>query len=707
MPIKVSVVVPVRNPGRHIDRCVRSLREQRLGDAEWEAIFVDDGSDDGTQDLLERLAAQDDHLRLVRLPQAGAGEDPAAPRPDWPGAARNAGIEAARGEYVQLLDATDTLGPGALPALYELARRGDADVVLGKMASDYRGVPHAVFAATRERCSLSDAPLVDSLTPHKLFRTRFLLEHGLRFDENRRYLRDQLFMMRCYFAARSVAILGHRICYISPRTRAHPSARPQVTDTASYAAALRDVFDLLESGSEPGEFRDSLIRRFYRVEMLGFLDDETLVHGGPGAGTELFARLHQLSLDRISKEVHEGLPALLRARSALLRADRYDGLVELARRCEQITARTWLEEAGWRKGRLHLRLRAELAYERSGPALGLVRRGGSYFCEDALVDGLVETAEAEVTRELAGLRVEVGARDRDTGGEWPVPADLEMRLDEGERDETGVRCAMSFTGTATLDPQRLAGRGPLPRGTWDLWVRLNMLGVNRRTRLGARRAPEVDDRLPPAILGKPAQVIVPYYTRPHSNLSLDVDRRSKSLGDALTGRPVRPEPGNGQRIELGLDAISSPGTASAPVALLLYSRGAKGVAGQPGAAVLPARLETAGWTARLVADVGRGPFGPVARLAAGRWRLTARLDPAGPETGAGSELILGTAEVDQRGRLFVDGAPLVGPASELTRRLTRAAIARPRVRRLGVRVVDRLPDPWRLWVRDVVRLARR
>jgi poly(ribitol-phosphate) beta-N-acetylglucosaminyltransferase len=85
--VKVSVVVPVYNPGANIDDLLRSLAAQSLPADEYEAIFVDDGSTDGTGARLDALAAEQPNVRVEHIPNSG-----------WPGRPRNVGTDLARGD---------------------------------------------------------------------------------------------------------------------------------------------------------------------------------------------------------------------------------------------------------------------------------------------------------------------------------------------------------------------------------------------------------------------------------------------------------------------------------------------------------------------------------------------------------------------------------------------------------------------------------
>lgn len=172
MPVKVSVIVPVYNPGPYIEDCLASLLRQSLPPDEYEVIFVDDGSTDATPALLDAAAAEDSRIRVVHQENSG-----------WAGKPRNVGIDVSRGEYVMFVDNDDHLGDEALERMYAYGVANDADVVVGKMAGKGRGVPVELFRVNRPHATVDNAPLIDSLTPHKMLRRDFLDRTGLRFPE--------------------------------------------------------------------------------------------------------------------------------------------------------------------------------------------------------------------------------------------------------------------------------------------------------------------------------------------------------------------------------------------------------------------------------------------------------------------------------------------------------------------------------------------
>jgi glycosyltransferase involved in cell wall biosynthesis len=95
---KVSVIVPVWNPGSGISRCIGSLRNQTLDDIEM--IFVDDCGTDGAMDVVRAAEKEDPRIRIMENSK-NIG----------PGISRNKGIEVARGDYLSFIDADDYVNP--------------------------------------------------------------------------------------------------------------------------------------------------------------------------------------------------------------------------------------------------------------------------------------------------------------------------------------------------------------------------------------------------------------------------------------------------------------------------------------------------------------------------------------------------------------------------------------------------------------------
>lgn len=686
--VKVSVVIPVYNPGRYIDPCIESLLGQTLPAGEFEVLFIDDGSTDETPQRLDDLVARHPHFRVIHIPNSG-----------WPGKPRNIGVAEARGEYVQFLDQDDRLGTDALRRLYEMGHRNGSDIVIGKVASNFRGVPHGVFRTDREKCDLRTAPLYDSLTPHKMFRTEFLREHRIAYPEGKRRLEDQLYMMKAYFPAEVVSILGSYTCYHYSKRDDGKNAGSAKLVPAGYYDNLREVLDVVVANTQPGAFRDQVLRRFYRVEMLGRLSEPAVLTYEPGHLREMVDAVRSLALDFMGDSVHDGMGPLLRLRSTLLRDNDVDALLSVARLASTIKGDVLLEDLAWAAAgdRLEVRLSARLVLGERHDPLKLVRRDGRLYIHPDVTDGFLPSGTlVDVTDDLGGFKAELSLRDREKAVEWLCPAKLATRVEV--LDEEEGTCQVVLHGTGRLARQSgHKGYGGLRRGFWDVWVSVRGLGLVRKVRLGHDRAEHIEDRPMPGLPSSPPRPVIPYFTNPHGNLTLDVARRGKTLGPHLEGRPVLRMPG--RTPQLRLDVVTTSATTPVPVELVL-SKPAGGTDAPDDAEASVVHS----WHTTLRPAQGRAHLTVPRRIEgapAGNWRLGVRLD--GDRAGA---LSLCAVDVDDGGRVALDGS-LPVPAPALLRRITsqrRRAALRRAARATAGPVFRRLPPAWRKRLR---RLAAR
>ncbi|MBQ8453040.1 MAG: glycosyltransferase family 2 protein [Prevotella sp.] len=117
--MKLSVIIPVYNVRRFIGRCVLSLLSQELSETEY--IFVDDGSTDGSIEVVEKMVEANHVQEKVKIIRHDRNRGLPS--------ARNTGLAAATGEYVFHCDSDDYLALSALKAMYEAAKAADADIV--------------------------------------------------------------------------------------------------------------------------------------------------------------------------------------------------------------------------------------------------------------------------------------------------------------------------------------------------------------------------------------------------------------------------------------------------------------------------------------------------------------------------------------------------------------------------------------------------
>ena len=203
--MKVSVIVPVYNGEAFLPECIATLRAQTLG--EIELIFVDDASTDGSLPLLRAAQAEDARVRVIAFAENRGVS-----------AARNAGLDAATGEYVGFCDADDWVEPGMFERLLAAAEEADADAafcrVIKERETGAQNVPlgfdtgarfdgaairDTLIPAMLARETDSDELPLSGYTPRNLFARRAVGD--IRFRPDIRYAEDLLFicevMLRC------------------------------------------------------------------------------------------------------------------------------------------------------------------------------------------------------------------------------------------------------------------------------------------------------------------------------------------------------------------------------------------------------------------------------------------------------------------------------------------------------------------------------
>jgi glycosyltransferase involved in cell wall biosynthesis len=183
-PVRVSVVIPTYNRRDVIVTAIGSALAQDVPGIE--VLVVDDGSTDGTAAELSREHAAEPRVRVIRRPNGG------------PPAARNTGIDHARGEYLALLDSDDVWLPGYLASQLELLSASGADLVIANGAmQDQDGAwvhlfEHPLFVLPDSTAAMCKGTwMLPSCTVMRLEVAR-----TLRFDEAFRMCDDTEFMFR-------------------------------------------------------------------------------------------------------------------------------------------------------------------------------------------------------------------------------------------------------------------------------------------------------------------------------------------------------------------------------------------------------------------------------------------------------------------------------------------------------------------------------
>ena len=282
--MKVSVIIPCYRAEATLRRAVASALEGAPADLQ--LLLVEDGSPDGTGALCDQLASGDARITALHRPNGGAG------------AARNTGLEAARGDWVLFLDADDELLPGLWTALDALPVTDEEMILFGlQRASTGESVTVAPLAegrydglaALEPRLSalLFDTGLLAAPYP-KLFRRSAI--GALRFDETLKINEDVLFNI--LFLQKTTAIYCLRGVYYKQNDVGSGSlSRSLRGDLLDAEAVTRPALEVLlrQNGLDPAPY-------LYTSRVRACLNQYGLLTGcrgslSFGARRALFARI--------------------------------------------------------------------------------------------------------------------------------------------------------------------------------------------------------------------------------------------------------------------------------------------------------------------------------------------------------------------------------------------------------------------------------
>ena len=173
----VSIIIPVYNAGPWLGRCLDSVIAQTFRD--FECICIDDGSVDDSARILAQFAERDPRIRMIRFPE-NRGVC----------AARNAGMDSARGDYVYFMDSDDWIDPDYIEALVRHALETGLDIVsnahfIYEYDDPSKSKPAEIDVVLPDKDAYYDPHVIQrGMFPViwlRLYKRSFLIENGVRF----------------------------------------------------------------------------------------------------------------------------------------------------------------------------------------------------------------------------------------------------------------------------------------------------------------------------------------------------------------------------------------------------------------------------------------------------------------------------------------------------------------------------------------------
>lgn len=205
----VTIIIPIYNAERFIERCVNSCLEQEY--THIEILLMDDGSKDNSGAICDEFARSDPRVRVIHKENSGVSDT------------RNLGIMEARGEYIQFMDSDDWITRDATKLLVTNAIQHECDMVIAdfyrvvgekksaKGAIDDEGkITRNEFA---ELMMENPADFYYGVLWNKLYKTKIIRDHQLRMDPNIHWCEDFLFNMEYLQYVENIYVLQSPIYY--------------------------------------------------------------------------------------------------------------------------------------------------------------------------------------------------------------------------------------------------------------------------------------------------------------------------------------------------------------------------------------------------------------------------------------------------------------------------------------------------------------
>jgi glycosyltransferase involved in cell wall biosynthesis len=205
----ISIIVPVYNAEKHIERCISSLISQKYPN--YEVILVNDGSTDNSGGICDDFQNENKNIKVIHTENGGVSK------------ARNVGIENARGDYIQFVDSDDFISDDYTSRMVEIILDKNVDLVIG-------GINHVSFENnkinilreikskkeglyTKENLSLIFNDLINvsyiNYCYSKLISRKLLIDNNIKFDINISLGEDTLFVLDTIRASKNIYISNY------------------------------------------------------------------------------------------------------------------------------------------------------------------------------------------------------------------------------------------------------------------------------------------------------------------------------------------------------------------------------------------------------------------------------------------------------------------------------------------------------------------
>lgn len=236
----LSVIIPVYNVNRYLRRCIDSIIAQSFTD--WEVILIDDGSTDGSDDICDEYARNESRISAIHQENKGVS------------AARNRGIENAKGSHVIFIDSDDWIDPEMFRAMMT---DNDYDMVVCSFTRvnvmndcKYHSSSVDLWPDESKERFVSSQPYYDVLCRNGTLWNKIIkaeLISDIRFDTNQKYGEDTVFLTKVLGEVKTVCLIKKPYYYYFNNRPGNVVSAPVDERLFDYLNNARIIYDEVQN----------------------------------------------------------------------------------------------------------------------------------------------------------------------------------------------------------------------------------------------------------------------------------------------------------------------------------------------------------------------------------------------------------------------------------------------------------------------------
>lgn len=232
--IKVSVVIPVYNVEKYLEKCLDSIINQTL--KEIEIICINDGSSDGSLNILKEYQQKDSRIKVIDKANEGVS------------IARNTGINVAVGDYISFIDSDDWIASNFLECLYNASNKYNSDIACSSIIRVSKGKKRNKLIYKKEEFTtdkdekneLTKVPIYSYIW-NKIYKREKLVQHKLEFPVGRVY-EDVIWSIKAVYYLDGVVTVPESIYYYRKNPTSIMSTKSE-KNVADYAVSEKEMLE--------------------------------------------------------------------------------------------------------------------------------------------------------------------------------------------------------------------------------------------------------------------------------------------------------------------------------------------------------------------------------------------------------------------------------------------------------------------------------